>query len=170
MVLKVKYSLITERRLQKVIDENISLKNGNILDIERRMTTSINNAFNNSEYDIDDVNNSSNWKPLSKRAEEIGLSDWYNISYGISSHSIHGNWQDILTNNLKEVDGGFVLDDKWTNTRPQIIDSSILFNIKVTEAFILKNLISDTYQSKIDILLKYQKVLINGHEKLLRNK
>ena len=92
--------MITEKDLWNTIKENINLNSEEVLNIEKRMQISIQNSFESSDFEIEEVNRSSKWKSIKSRAENIFSEQFYSVFYGIGSHSIHGNWQDILSNNL----------------------------------------------------------------------
>lgn len=170
----IKYSLITEKELWNTISENISKRNGDVLPIENRMKISIQKSFDKSDFDIEEVKRSSKWKSIANRAETVAGDLFYNVYYGISSHSVHGNWQDILMNNLKKTDDGFVLNFDWRRPRPQIIDGPIYLNLDIVSLFIDKelNLHSDFDQLKMkcDLLNEYYYTLTEIHEKFMINK
>lgn len=97
----IKNSLITEKELWETILTNVKDRNGDVLPIEERMQKSIQNSFDKSDFDLEEVKRSSKWKSIKERANLVAGEMFYSVFYGISSHSIHGNWQDILLNNLK---------------------------------------------------------------------
>lgn len=166
----IKNSLITEKELWNTITSNIENNNGEKQHIEHRMQNSINRSFDESDFDLEEVNRSSKWKSLSKRAESVAGPMFYNIYYGLGSHSVHGNWQDILINNLERFEDGFKLNLEWNSPRPQIIDGPIGLNLRMIESFIEHQQIEnkDLIKKKIEILNNYQTDLINAHEKSLR--
>jgi len=165
----IKYSLITEKELWNTIKENIEDRNDEKLYIEERMQKSIESSFNSSDFDLENVNKSSKWKSISKRAKSVAGDQFYKIFYGIVSHSIHGNWQDILMNNLTKKDDGFKVNLEWNKPRPQIMDGAIGFNLRLTKSFVEKEKLkeSKSYLEKINLLFNYQSNLQNGHEKYL---
>jgi hypothetical protein len=162
----VKNSLITEKELWNTIIKNIEKNENQKLHIEHRMQTSINRSFEDSDFDLEEVNRSSKWKSLSKRAESVADPMFYNIYYGLGSHSVHGNWQDILMNNLKRYEDGFKLNMEWNQPKPQILDGPIALNLKLTKTFVENQKLEyeDLFIEKINILEKYQSDLINAHE------
>lgn len=165
----IKYSLITEKELWNTIKENIKKRNGNTLDIEIRMQKSIENSFDKSEFELEEVNRSSKWKSIAKRANLVAGEMFYNVFYGLSSHSVHGNWQDILLNNLEKDGDGFKINLKWNETRPQIMDTVIIFNLVLVKTFIEKEypIKNEKYLEKISELFSYHNILKIEHEKLL---
>ncbi len=168
----IKYSLITEKELWNTIKENISERDNKKLHIEERMQKSIERSFYASDFEIDDVNRSSKWKSISKRAKVVGGEQFYNIFYGLGSHSIHGNWQDILFNNLsQEENDEFKLNLKWNRPRPQIMDGAIGLNLSLTKIFIEKENLDNkpNYLEKVKLLMEYQALLLSEHENYLLN-
>jgi hypothetical protein len=97
----IKKSLLQEKELWESILENIDNRNGEKLPIEERMQNSIRSSFEDSDFELDEVKRSHKWKSVKNRASIVGSDQFYSIYYGMSSHSIHGNWQDILMNNLE---------------------------------------------------------------------
>lgn len=167
----IKNSLITEKELWEVILFNVKDRGGDKLPIEQRMQQSIQNSFDNSDFDIDEVKRSSKWKSIKSRADAVAVEMFYSVFYGISSHSSHGNWQDILFNNLEKVDNGFKLNLKWQRLRPQIIDGSIIFNLGIVSLFNNKELKDDNnydvLKEKHEALFEYHNYLRENHEKWL---
>ena len=170
----IKNSLRTEKELWEIISSNIKERGGDLLPIENRMKKSIQNSFDKSDFDIEEVNKSSKWKSIKARADAVAGEMFYSVFYGIASHSIHGNWQDILFNNLKKSDEGFKLKLEWQQPRPQIMGGAITLNLDIVTIFLDKELSSDTHcellKKKCETLLKYHFTLIENHEKWLNNK
>ncbi len=167
----IKYSLITEKELWNTIKENITERDNKKLHIEERMQISIERSFHSSDFEIDDVNRSSKWKSISKRAKVVAGEKFYNIFYGLGSHSIHGNWQDILMNNLtQEENDEFKINLEWNKPRPQIMDGAIGLNLSLINMFVEKENLNSKiiYLEKTKILMEYQTLLLNSHEKYLQ--
>jgi hypothetical protein len=165
----IKYSLITEKELWNKIKENIEKRGGETKHIEFRMNESIKRSFDKSDFELDEVRRSSKWKSISKRADEVAGTEFYSIFYGISSHSIHGNWQDILTYHLTNSGNGFKLNLKWNDAQPQLIDATVLMNLDLIELLTDKFANSEIKKIKNE-LLDYQIGLIESHEKYLKKK
>lgn len=132
------YSLRHERRLRDKIIENIERRRGESLPIERRMLASIERSAKASGVSLDDVN-PARWKKWSdnnvfERADSIGLGEAYLGMFGGPSHTVHGNWQDLLEYHLEELDAGFGPELEWHNPRPQL-----LFAIGIATVDMLKN-------------------------------
>jgi hypothetical protein len=165
----IKNSLITEKELWKTIITNIKENDGEVLPIEDRMKKSIQNSFDKSDFEIDDVNRSSNWKSLKARAEVVAGKMFYDVYYGIASHSIHGNWQDILTNNLEKVDDGFKIKLDWQKPRPQLLDRPTYLNLDIITLYNEKEIQNLTLKRQISeiciSLKKYHLKIEETHEK-----
>lgn len=165
----IKNSLITEKELWETILSNVKDRSGDVLPIEERMQKSIQNSFDNSDFDLDEVKRSSKWKSIKERANLVAGEMFYSVFYGISSHSIHGNWQDILLNNLKKLEDGFELNLQWNRPRPQIIDGAIILNLDVVKIFCERELLNDATASLIIDKCKklniYHLGLTQNHEK-----
>ena len=166
----IKYSLITEKELWNTIKDNVKDRNDEKLHIEERMQKSIERSFNSSDFDLENVNRSSKWKSIAKRAEYVAGDQFYKVFYGIGSHSIHGNWQDILMNNLTKEDDEFKLNLEWNRPRPQIMDGAIIMNLVLTKSFAEKEKLKglEFYLEKTELLMKYHSDLTNEHEKYLK--
>ena len=167
----IKHSLITEKDLWNTIRENVAKRNGDTLPLEEQMRRSIEKSFDSSDFDIDEVNSSSKWKSISSRAEKVASIEFYDIFYGIASHSVHGNWQDFLFNHLKRKEDQFLLNLKYIRPRPQILDGPIILNLSVTEIFTkteLDNELRDSIIDKCDLLLKYHEKLVTRHESIMK--
>lgn len=165
----IKNSLITEKELWETILTNVKDRNGDVLPIEERMQKSIQNSFDKSDFDIDEVKRSSKWKSIKERANLVAGEVFYSVFYGISSHSIHGNWQDILFNNLKKIEDGFELNLRWNRPRPQIIDGAIVLNLDVVKTFCERELQNDRtiglIVEKCKVFNNYHSDLCESHEK-----
>lgn len=166
----IKYSLITEKELWNTIQENVSKREDEKLHIEHRMQTSIKNSFEKSDFDLEDVSKSSKWKSIAKRAEVVAGDQFYKVFYGIASHSIHGNWQDILMNNLSKNSDGFEINLQWNRPRPQIMDGAIILNLLVADTFVKKEELDnkEIYDEKIEILREYLECIQINHEEFLK--
>ena len=161
--------MITEKELWETILTNVKDRNGNVLPIEERMQKSIQNSFDKSDFDLEEVKRSSKWKSIKDRANLVAGEMFYSVFYGISSHSVHGNWQDILLNNLKKNEDGFELNLQWNRPRPQIIDGPIVLNLDIVKTFCEQELTDNTSTTiileKCEMLNDYLLSLSQNHEK-----
>jgi hypothetical protein len=162
----IKNSLITEKELWETILSNVKDRSGDVLPIEERMQKSIQNSFDKSDFDLDEVKRSSKWKSIKERANLVAGEMFYSVFYGISSHSIHGNWQDILLNNLKKLEDGFELNLQWNRPRPQIIDGAIILNLDIVKIFCERELPNEGTAS---LIIEKCKKLNNYHLDLTQN-
>lgn len=133
----IEYSMRHEKRLRDRIRSNISNRGGGILPIEERMLRSIEASAKNSRVDLDQINPPQNWggKNLFEKAKEVGLEEAYLGAFAGPSHSVHGNWQDLLEYHL-DVDGdefGPVLT--WHRPRPQLLTTLSLLTIHTLETY-----------------------------------
>lgn len=165
----IKNSLITEKELWETIQANVKDRSGDVLPIEERMRKSIQNSFDKSDFELDEIKRSSKWKSIKERANLVAGEMFYSIFYGVSCHAIHGNWQDILLNNLKKLEDGFELNLQWNRPRPQIIDGAIILNLDIVKTFCDRELQNDKNASliieKCKTLNKYHLDLTKNHEK-----
>lgn len=121
----VQYSMRHEKKLLDKIQANILQRGGVALPIEERMIKSIQNKAAESGIDIASVRTSTpkNWggKNVFEKASAVNLDEAYLAAFGGGSHSIHGNWMDLLEYHLEFEDGGFHPDCEWTKPRPQML-------------------------------------------------
>ena len=162
----IKDSLSNEVKFSETIKTNITNRDGNILYIEKRMIDSINKAFSISGYQDKKVSRNYQWKSIKERVK-IVVNDkdtFYNGLIGMSSHSIHGKWQDILKYNLflKENDK-FSINIEWTSPQPQLMDCVIWANID------LLDVIKGASEITIDEYKQQLISLISRHEESLKN-
>ena len=121
----IRYSLRHERKLHDRIQENIASRDGEVLPIETRMLNSIERTATKSEISIQDVSTSEpkNWgnKNIFERAKDVELDEIYLAAMGGGSHSVHGNWMDLLEYHLEDKEGGFGPNLEWRTPRPQVL-------------------------------------------------
>lgn len=119
----IKYSLRFEKKLYKTILTNIAVR-GYELFIESRMKKSIEKAFYKSGIKIEDIDERSkpNWGgSIKDKFTFVGLEHLYDPILGAFSHSIHGNWQDLLSHYLIYNDDGTFSPDIGSKPKPQVI-------------------------------------------------
>jgi hypothetical protein len=124
------YSLQHELKLLERIEANIAGRQGVSLPIEDRMIKSILASFEASALTREDVarHRQRNWSGLNlyERAREIGLEHAYLAAFGGGSHSIHGNWQDLLEYHLEKIDdNSYRPNIDWHMPRPQILEALV---------------------------------------------
>ena len=125
----VEHSLKHERKLRTRILKGIKERGGEKLAIENRMLNSIDKSFKISGVNSNNMTHKGpkNWgnKNIYEKADDLGLADVYLAAFGGGSHSIHGNWQDMLEFHLitNHNDCTFKSDIKWHLPRPQILNA-----------------------------------------------
>jgi hypothetical protein len=137
----VAYSLRHERQLFDRIQRNIKARGGESLPIERRMLASIQRAAEKSGIPLEHITPGSyaEWKDknLFERADAIGWGDGYLYMVGGPSHSVHGNWQDLLEYHLDESENGFQPEFEWHRPRPQPLMSIGLLTLTVLDEYLV---------------------------------
>lgn len=121
----IEYSMRHEKRLRDRILTNIASRDGQALHIETRMLRSIDASARRSGVDLDSIDPPKNWggKNLFEKASEVGLQDAYLGAFAGPSHSVHGNWQDLLEYHLDSDDTGYMVDLQWHQPRPQLLST-----------------------------------------------
>lgn len=151
----IEYSLREEKRLLKRIEENIT-KRGHELPIESRMIDSIRQAFKTSSFTPEQVDETK-WKPwgekIYERAKSIGMEDAYFALFSLPSHSVHGNWQDLISYHLKYEKGEFSPEIQWGYPRPQLLFTAALLSADINKLFLNKTIQECPDKDQIDILL-----------------
>jgi hypothetical protein len=125
------YSLQHELKLLEKIERNVAGRDSGALPIEDRMVQSILASFHASGLTRVDVaaQRQRNWSGhnLFERAERLGLDEAYLAAFGGGSHSVHGNWQDLLEYHLEKVDDTQYRPNlNWHAPRPQILQALAL--------------------------------------------
>ncbi len=137
----IRYSLKHERKLYDNVNENIQARGGEILPIEKRMLHSIERTAKASRVDIAEVSSSypKNWgdKNLFERAETVGLAGAYRPAVGGGSHSVHGNWMDLLEYHLKGTEYGFEPQFEWRRPRPQVLFMLALLTVETVQEYLV---------------------------------
>ena len=169
-----KYSLQHEYKLYKKISENIKKRSGKELDIERRILNSIEKSFQVSGISMGEIRSLKlkNWgrKNILEKASDLELEDAYLASFGGGSHTIHGNWQDLLEYHLEETENGYFMPVfDWHQPRPQLLNVIALYSTETVIEYLnyidegsIKDVEGELINLKERILL-----LDNLHEKFL---
>ena len=120
----IQYSLKHENKLRTEIMNNIESRGGEVWHIERRMLNSIDRSFQISECSPEEIKSVKlkDWggKNLFEKAKDVGLSEAYLAAIGGPSHSVHGNWQELIEYNIEKNENGFVPIFEWHTPRPQL--------------------------------------------------
>jgi len=136
----IEYSLKTEKELLNRIRENIGNR-GYELPIETRMISSIERVFNISCYPFKQVREKRRnpWgKSIYNRLKDLGMENMYLVFVGLLSHSVHGNWQDLIDNHLEYQDGEFSPKISWGYARPQPIFAASILSIEANKFYLDK--------------------------------
>jgi len=124
----IKQSLRQEKQFIELVRKNVSDK-AHADDIEIRMQESIERSFRKSDFEEDEINNSSKWnEKIKSRINEILSPEAYILLYGSSSHAIHGNWQDLITFHLTSSGDGFQVNTEWSTPTLQILSAVVLLS------------------------------------------
>lgn len=117
----VAYSLRTEKRFFEEIESNIE-ERGHEIPIEIRMKKSIQKSFESSGITPELINSSerSVWGgSIFNRFKKLGLKDFYVGVFGLHSHFVHGNWQEILRYHLELTEGQYLPNPEWDSPSSQ---------------------------------------------------
>jgi len=170
----VEYSLRKEKELYNKINKNIG-KRGTEIPIEKRMKKSIENTFNVSSMKFEDVNekNRQSWgDTIFKRAEDVGM-DWLHLSlFGLPSHSVHGNWQDLINYHLSYKNKKFIPNRNWNMPRPQYLLAIGIISIEILKSYLnhtMKACVEkENIERIIDDIGTRMKIVDSLHEKFLQ--
>ncbi len=105
----VRCSLTPERRLFDEIQKNIQARNGTVLPIEQRMLDSIERTRAASNIRLQDAPTAfKNWGgDLFQKLDKLKIAARYTPHQRVMSHSVHGDWVDLLLFHLSEKAGCF---------------------------------------------------------------
>jgi len=172
----IEYSLRAEKRLLNKINQNINIR-GYELPIESRMKRSINESFKTSLFSPEQIDETK-WKPwgetIYERAESIGMQEEYFALFTLGSHSVHGNWQDLMMYNLEDEKGEFLPNTNWHRSRPQYLFVGALISARANELYLNDIMPKCPDKDEINKLLEDVFIRIRVademHEKFLQNK
>lgn len=132
------YSFLIEKKFYEKIEQNI-LNRGYELEIEKRMKQSIAKALATNNTSIDDLQNKKlkSWAENSiyDRFEKTNYLPMYS-AYSLLSHSVHGNWQELLLHHLKTTDNGYVVDEKWHNPDLRSLTPMLIILIRLCKDYL----------------------------------
>lgn len=167
----IAYSMQHEKRLRDRIRTNIENRGGNALHIEERMLRSIQKSAEKSGVALDTINPQKNWggKNLFEKAKEVGLEDAYLGAFAGPSHSVHGNWQDLLEYHLDVNDEGYRAELKWHSPRPQLLTTVAYLALQTLTLFFSQAIgeAGDEVAAKIPDLENRINTFVDLHEKFL---
>lgn len=167
----IEYSMRHEKKLRDTIINNIQARGGEALNIEGRMLRSIESSAKRSGVDLDKITNQKNWagKNLFEKAKSVGLENAYLGAFAGPSHSVHGNWQDLLEYHLEADDDGYVADLKWHKPRPQLLSTLAHLTAETLIAFFVSKLgeAGAELEEKLSELQKRIALYVQLHENYL---
>jgi hypothetical protein len=172
------YSFRHERKLRDVIRHNIDAREGKLLPIEDRMLKSIDRSAAAAGISLDDVEleQKGSWggKNLFDKAEAAGLGRAYLAAFGGTSHSVHGNWQEIYGNHLHwDEKEGFTPNLDWHGPRPQVLFALCTIVIDTLDsyfAFMGGEEIAKSFEAALSDLNDRVFILSSAHEEYLKRK
>ena len=134
----VKFGLKGERELYDIIQENITNRNGQELEIERDMLLSIARTCEHSGTKIEEINpRAGSWGGSYKdRMTAIGLGEGYPIFQGMTSQAVHGSWSDLIRNYLTKNDTGYKPKPDHTQTEGKLFGPTALFATNAARVYI----------------------------------
>lgn len=105
--------------------------------IEERMLRSIESSAMRSGVDLDSINPPKNWGGMNlfEKARDVGLEEAYLGAFAGPSHSVHGNWQDLLEYHLDSDEGGYTADLQWHRPRPQLLTTLAHLTVETLAVF-----------------------------------
>lgn len=169
----ISYSLRSEKELYEQIEQNIH-ERGYELPIESRMKESIYHTFKISDKKLDDVDSSNrtHWAgSIYSRFKALKMENTYLGIFGIQSHFVHGNWQELVFHHLIYKDGLFEPKPDWARVHPQVMLAMGIFVIEVAKDYLNIFTIDSEDKSNIMKLLDecYQNLFkVDGyHERFL---
>lgn len=137
----VQYSMRHEKKLRDLILSEVNARGGVELPIEKRMLYSIKELAKQSGISMDDMSSSEpkTWggKNFYERAMDVGLDEVYLALYGGGSHSVHGNWMDLLGHHLRYEESVFIPKLTWSSPSPQILFSTTLLSLETIREYLI---------------------------------
>lgn len=169
----IKHSLQTENQVLKILKQNTASRE--ILEpIEQRIIKSMEKAFDDADFKQEDMNHSSKWnKKIKARLSDILHPNAYSLIYGSASHSIHGNWQDLVSHNLTKQNDGYYPQCRWTEPRLQILTVASIFSCEVlknyADKFLSNNKDKQALDDIISDIMERSLKLDKMHEEFIQN-
>ena len=137
----VKSSLVAERELHDMIQENIQARGGEELVIERSMLSSLKSTFETSGVTAKEVDpKTGSWGgSFRDRLKALGF-DWqaYTALERIPSHAIHGDWVDLVLNHLLRKEDGFEPNFDHLKTDGELLTPVGFFVIQAARQYLDK--------------------------------
>ena len=134
----IKVGLKSERELYDIIQENITNRNGQELEIERDMLQSITRTCEHSGMKIEEIDpRAGSWGGSYRdRMKEIGLAEGYPFFQDMASQAVHGSWSDLVRNYLNKSETGYEPKADHTQTEGKFFGPTALFATNAAKAYI----------------------------------
>ena len=134
----IKVGLKGDRELYDIIQENITNRNGQELEIERDMLLSIARTCERSGIKIEEIDlRADSWGGSYRdRMTEMGLGDGYPIFQGMTSQAVHGSWSDLIRNYLTKNDTGYEPKPDHTQTDGKLLGPTAFFATNAAKIYI----------------------------------
>lgn len=165
----VKSSLIEDKKL---FDTIMADDRSSSHEIRQRMKDSILNLSEYSSISIESKKQlqKNDWPSVNARLKDLVSPElskvFYNIFYGMASHSVHSSWSEIFHSNLKTKDESFYLSVKWKHSEPRSLDLVINTNLillqKLSDEGIFANLndhIKKFRKEYVKLAMKHEDIL-----------
>jgi len=134
----VQYSLHREQRLLDMIDKSTKAR-GQELPIERQMRGSILKSFKDSGFTANSLDTKwqKRWsRNLFDRARATGMEDAYLGIFGLPSHAVHGNWEDLLMYHVERCGDEFIPRDGWAEPQPEFALTAVFLSCESCEDYL----------------------------------
>lgn len=138
----IKSSLKPEKEAYEQIEKNIQ-ERGNELPIEKRMKGSIEKTVRLSGYTMAELSSIPQFRNYKDILISLGMGDFYSFGQGIPSHSIHGDWVELLLHNLEESGAGFAPKSEHLNPDARLICPINIFILDAIKSYLSKYFASE---------------------------
>lgn len=143
--------------LEKNINEKIKERNGEVLEIEKRMLASIDRCINLAEIKRKDFDNYKRFPTFETRLNNLEHNNddlSYIVTQRIGSHHVHGTWTSLLTHYLDEINGDFTARDNLVSIHVNQFISVSLEVLEMLKDYIkyisLKQSFSEDYLNELE--------------------
>lgn len=159
--------LKTEIELEKEIAGNIAeRKDGEALNIEKRMLSSIDRHINAAELSREEITDAKKLPDISAMLRDLGYERlMYVVAQRLGSHHVHGTWPSLLLHYLEVDDNGeFSLRDHNCETHPNQFVMIPLQVLKAVRSFIVYVIDGEEAKAIVDLVDSIQEEIlkING--------
>lgn len=168
----VKSSLIEDKKLFDTVNAD---KRESSIEIRERMKNSILNLSQYSSISIESKKQlvKNDWPSVNARLKDLVSPElskvFYNIFYGMASHSVHSSWSEIFYSNLKTEGDSFFLNVEWKQSEPRSLDLVINTNLLLLQKLSDEG-IFDNINNYVNKFRKEYVELATKHEEILNSK